>query len=241
MQIIPAIDIQDSKVVRLNQGKFQENKVYSDSPAEIAKNWQAQGAKYLHVIDLDGARTGSLVNLEAIGKIISQSSLSVQVGGGIRDKDAIKSILDLGADRVILGTVVLEKKDLFCKLIEDFKDNIMVALDTKGAKLVSRGWEFNTDFDYISIVKSLEDLDVKTLILTDVSRDGMLTSPNFDLTEELLTSTNIPIIASGGIATIEHVKRLHDLQDRGLKGVIIGKALYEEKLSLKDAIGKFGD
>jgi len=241
MQIIPAIDIQGGKVVRLTKGKFEDSKIYSNSPVEVAKKWKNQNTGYLHVIDLDGAKTGKLVNLGQIEKIVKSSSLSIQVGGGIRDRKITKQLLDIGVDRVILGTIVEEKFDVFKELIKEFRNYIMVALDIKDSKIVSRGWITDTDLNYISFVKKLERLKVPTVIFTDTLKDGTLTYPNFTAIERLLDSTDIPVIASGGISDIDHVKKLYSWRDRGLKGIILGKALYENKISLKECIERYGD
>lgn len=241
MQIIPAIDIQDSKVVRLTEGKFEDFRIYSDSPLEVAKRWQGEGATNLHLIDLDGAKGGRLSNWGVIKEILNSCSLNIQVGGGIRNKDAVKNLLDLGAHRVILGTLVKEKFNEFLELIEKFKPYIIVAVDAKSEKIVSRGWKYNTDINYIKFVKQLEDVGVQTVIFTDILRDGTLAGPNFKAIERLLDATNIPVIASGGISSINQVERLHHWCKRGLKGIILGKALYENKISLRKCIEKFGD
>ncbi len=241
MQIIPAIDIQNSKVVRLTKGKFDKSKIYSDFPVEVAKNWESEGAKYLHVIDLDGAKKGKISNKEAIKQIVQKSSLKVQVGGGIRDINTVRDLFSIGVDKVILGTIIKEEFDVFLNLLNYYKEKIIAAVDIKDSKIVSRGWTKKTNVDYLNFVRKLQYVGVKEIIFTDVLKDGTLTSPNFKAIEELLNSTNICVIASGGITNIKDIENLYNLRNKGLKGIIIGKALYEAKVSLKECISRFGD
>lgn len=241
MEIIPAIDIQNSRVVRLIKGKFESNKIYSKSPVEIAKKWERLGATYLHLIDLDGAKRGRLENRHCIRRILDSTNLKVQVGGGIRSREIAEELLALGVERLILGTVVREKNKIFKQLLNLYKEKITVSVDTKNSTVMLKGWKQASELDYLSYVEKLESVGVKRIIYTDILKDGTLSSPNFSAIEELLNSTNISVIASGGITNLEDIEKLYDLSPKGLEGIIIGKALYEGKISLQQCINRFSN
>jgi len=233
MLIIPAIDIKNGKCVRLTQGDFENEKVYSEDPVAIAKQWEEQGAQMLHIVDLDGAKNGNLANSEIIKKIVQEVKIPLQVGGGIRNKEAVKTLLSNGISRVILGTVALENEDELKNILNEFASQVAIALDTKDGKLMKQGWLENSDKSIITTALKLEKLGVKRFIYTDVVRDGTLTEPNYKEISNLAKNIVVPVIASGGISTIASIKQLKSM---GVEGVIIGKALYEGKLDLKEAL-----
>ena len=232
MIILPAIDIKDNKCVRLSQGDFNKVKVYSSDPLEMALRWQNKGAEYLHLVDLDGARSEAFVNKKSIGKIIKNINIPIQIGGGIRSEAKVKELLDLGASRVILGTVAVENMELLERLVSTYGNNkIVVSIDAKGGKVATRGWEFISEIDSLDFCKELEKRGIKTVVYTDISKDGMLKGPNHKIYEELKTKTGLQIIASGGISFIEDIIRLKDME---LYGAIIGKAFYDNLLVFEE-------
>ncbi len=233
MLIISAIDIKNSKCVRLTQGDFEREKIYSEDPVTIAKKWEAQGAQMLHVIDLDGAKNGNLVNLEVIKKIAQNVKIPIQVGGGIRNKEVVKILLSSGVSRVILGTVALEDVDELKNILLNFVSQIAIALDTKNGTLMKQGWTQSTGKRNLVTALELERLGVQRFIYTDVVKDGTLTEPNYKEIANLAKSVAVPVIASGGITTMASVKQIKSV---GVEGVIIGKALYEGKIDLKEAL-----
>jgi phosphoribosylformimino-5-aminoimidazole carboxamide ribotide isomerase len=236
MIIIPAIDIKDSKVVRLTQGKAECETIYLDTPLAFARTWVSQGADLIHVVDLDGAISGSLKNLRLVKEIMYGVNVKIELGGGIRDEDTIQNLIDAGIDKVVIGTRALEK-DFISKVSKRFGSKIVVGIDAKDGMVLTKGWLFNTETKAVELAKRMAGLGIKTINYTDISRDGMLSGPNIDSLNEMLKVKGIDIIASGGVSTIEDVKRLKALESSGLKGMIIGKALYEKTVDLKEAIG----
>lgn len=233
MLIIPAIDIKNGKCVRLTQGNFESEKVYSDDPVTKAKQWEEQGAQMLHVVDLDGANNGNLANLEVIKQIIQEITIPIQVGGGIRNKETVETLLSIGVSRIIIGTVALENEVELKNILNDYASLIAVALDAKNGKLLKQGWLKNSDKSSLITALNLEDLGVQRFIYTDVVRDGTLTEPNYKEIADLVKTVSVPVIASGGLSDVSNIKRL---EFTGVEGVIIGKALYEGKIDLKEAI-----
>lgn len=233
MLIIPAIDIKNGRCVRLTQGDFEREKVYSEDPVVTAKRWETQGAKMLHIVDLDGARTGTLTNLEIIKQIVQSVSIPIQAGGGIRNKGIVKTLLSAGISRVILGTVALEDYEELKSILKDFTARIAVALDTKNGKLMKQGWLEDSDKSNVKTARELESLGVQRFIYTDVVKDGTLTEPNYKEITSLTKNISVPVIASGGISTISSIRKLKSF---GIEGAIIGKALYEGKIDLKEAL-----
>lgn len=233
MIIFPAIDIKDNKCVRLSQGNFNRVKIYSNDPYEMAVKWKNEGAQYLHLVDLDGARSEEIINKKSIEKIVKNICLPVQIGGGIRSEEKVKSLLDMGVDRVIIGTIAVENKELLKRLVSKYKDKIVVSIDAKNGKVALRGWEVISELDSIDLCKELEEIGVKTIVYTDISKDGMLEGPNFQIYKTLSEQTSLNIIASGGISSIEDIKRLNNMN---IYGAIIGKALYDNKIDLKDVL-----
>ena len=232
MEIIPAIDLRGGKCVRLYQGDYSKETVFSDDPVSMAVRWQETGAKRLHLVDLDGAAEGKLCNATVIAEITRTVDTPVQIGGGIRLIETIEHLLDLGVDRMILGTVALENPNLIKKACLKFGEHIIVSIDAKDGCVRGRGWKEAGTLTIDTVVRQMESLGVKRLIYTDISRDGTLTEPNFEQIEKLKSQTSIPIIAAGGIASIEHLKRLAAL---GIEGAITGRAIYTENIDLKEA------
>ena len=222
MIIFPAIDIKDNKCVRLLQGDFDKVNVYGDDPSLMAKKWQDSGAEFIHMVSLNGARGEGNVNDESIKKILDTVHIPIQIGGGIRSKERVKELLNLGVNRVILGSVAIKNKELLKDLAKEYQEKIVGSIDAKDGKVAVEGWEEVSDVDSITLCKELEKIGVKTIVYTDISKDGMLIGPNFDVYEKLSKETSLDIIASGGVTSIYDVKKLKNMN---LYGAIIGKAL----------------
>lgn len=233
MEIIPAIDIIEGKCVRLVKGDFTKKTVYSDDPIAVAKNWESKGADRIHIVDLDGARLGKPMNRSIISKIIKELKIPVQIGGGIRSLDCIEEYIDSGAKKVILSSIVFGDENLLERAISRYQENIIVSLDVRDEKILIHGWLKETKFNYIDIGKKLKDLGVKEFIYTNIEKDGTLNSPDIEGLKKFIASVGVPTIASGGISTIEDIKRI---KESGATGAIIGKALYEGKIDLEEAI-----
>ena len=236
MIIFPAIDIKNGKVVRLLQGEFDKITEYANDPAEMAKTWASKGAQWLHVVDLDGAQTGKITNLESIKAITSAINIPVEMGGGIQTREDVETLIDAGISRIILGTKVFEDLDFLKEVLSFAKDKIAVSLDCKDGMIAKRGWTETTNINAVDFAKQLEELGVQCLIYTDIATDGMLTGPNIPALEELLDAVNIPVIASGGVSNLDDIRKLAELTPRGLLGAITGKAIYEGTLNLEDAL-----
>lgn len=236
MIIFPAIDIKDGKVVRLFQGKFDEVTEYSGDPLVVAQNWQQKGAQWLHVVDLDGAKTGTMHNSDVIIAIAKKVSIPVQVGGGIRSREDIQRLIDGGVARVILGTRVISDHNFLIEMLALWKKKIAVSLDCAEGFVAQRGWTESSKVKAVDFVKGLAGLNLACLIYTDIVRDGMLTGPDIVGLRALLSMTEIPVIASGGVASIEDLKKLRALEPEGLLGAIVGKAIYEGRVNLEEAI-----
>lgn len=236
MIVIPAIDVKDGQCVRLAQGDFRRVTVYSDNPVEIAKMWQAHGATRIHVVDLDGSLAGSPRNREVIQRIVEGVELPVQVGGGIREMDTIGAYLTIGVRWVILGTMVLKNETFVKEACDRFHGKIILGIDANDGKVAVQGWTEQTSETVIDIARRYEGYDVDALVYTDIKRDGMETGPNVEATKTLAQSVNIPVIASGGVSSIQDIRRILDVEMFGVTGVIIGKALYSGAVSLREAI-----
>lgn len=234
MILYPAIDLYEGEAVRLVKGDYQQKTVYSNDPASVALDFKNCGAERIHTVDLEGAKDGTTPNFEIICKIKQASGLFVEVGGGIRNMDTIRKYLDAGIDRVILGTAAVENRELVKEAVEEYKERIAVGIDIKDGYVAIKGWLENSSFTAEDFLKEMQDLGVKTIICTDVSKDGMMQGPNKllykDLSEEF---PNIDLIASGGVSSIDDIKNLKEL---GLHGAIIGKAYYTKAIDLKEAI-----
>jgi len=240
MLIIPAIDIMSGKVVRLYKGDFDKDTVYPDDPVEAAKKWEQKGAQFLHIVDLDGAKEGKIRNGDIIKKIIKDVDVSCEVGGGLRRMEDVEYYLDSGAKRVILGTKVLEGAVFLNSVIEKFRDKIVVSIDFRisGSQyyVAKTGWVEKTDFRPVALAIEMEKAGVMTIVVTDISKDGTLAGPNIEGLKQILGAVNISVIASGGISSLEDIKRLKEIKNKNLEGVIIGKALYEGRIDLQEAI-----
>jgi len=239
MLVIPAIDIKDGNVVRLERGDFTKVKIYSNDPVSVAKEFQAQGAKLLHVVDLDGAFSGELKNLALVRKISKAVSIPIQLGGGIRTQEAIDSVLSLGINRVILGTRACEDEAFIQSVITGLGEKIVVSIDAKDGMVATDGWKNVSKVKATDLVKKLELFGLKILIYTDIARDGMLGGPNIESLKEILNARDkAVIISSGGISSFEDLLKLKMFESQGLLGAIVGKAVYEKKFNLKEAIEK---
>lgn len=236
MVILPAIDLLDGKVVRLAQGRRDQITVYSDDPTAVAWRWAASGARWLHVVDLNGAFDGTYTNLPIAERIIAASGLQVEFSGGIRSKETLARALAIGVARVVLGTKACEDPAFVQEAADRYGPRVAVAIDARAGRIVSRGWTSANEVTPVQLARSVVLLGVETIICTDTSRDGMMEGPNVALLEEVLAVGPKALIASGGIASLEDLKRLKVLESRGLIGAIVGKALYEGALDLKEAI-----
>ncbi len=230
-QVIPAIDLKDGRCVRLFQGQYDQETVFSEDPVAVAKQWEAEGAPMLHLVDLDGALAGVPKNLETIKRIAKATSIPVQMGGGLRDVHSIQKLLGSGVNRAILGTAAIETPELVKQACRLFEDRILVALDAKNGIVMTRGWTEASGESAVSVATKMVKLGVRRLIYTDISRDGTLTEPNWEAGELLLAEVDVPILASGGVARVEHLVRLRNL---GFEGAIVGRALYTGDIKMAD-------
>ncbi len=233
MILLPAIDLFNGECVRLAQGKFDQVTVYYKNPIDAAEKWTAAGAEWLHIVDLNGALEGKPINQEIIKQIIVRTGLKVEIGGGIRDESTARDYLELGATRVILGSIVLENRRLTEALCQLYPGQIGIGLDAKDGKVATRGWITNSNQDAITVARELELYQPACLIYTDIARDGMLTGPNLPALERMVKMTRIPVIASGGISSVAD---LQALKPSGVVGAILGKALYEGRIDLAQAL-----
>lgn len=234
MIVIPAVDIKDGKCVRLLQGKKEAVTIYSDDPVSMAKHWVGLGAELLHVVDLDGAFTGEQKNFDVIVAIRKAIDIPIQVGGGIRDISRIEKLVFLGVDRVIIGTSAANEPDMVKKACEKFSGKVLAGIDAKEGKVAVRGWEEVTEWDATDFAKKMEAQGAAAIIYTDIARDGMLSGPNLDAMAKMVNILKIPVIASGGVSSIDDIENL--MQIKNLWGVITGKALYSGALDLREAI-----
>jgi phosphoribosylformimino-5-aminoimidazole carboxamide ribotide isomerase len=234
MKIFPAIDIEDGHCVRLKQGKIEDLTVYGDDPVKMALKWESEGAKQLHVVDLDGAFKGNGENKEIIGKMAKAISIPIEVGGGIRTEQAIKEYLDMGVYRVIIGSKAVASPYFAIKAAKDYgADHIAVSIDAKGDEVATHGWVDGSSRKVMTFAETLLDHGVSTIIYTDISRDGMLVGPNMDMMAKLQALKGIHLIASGGVSGAEDLRKLAEM---GVYGAITGKALYEGKVSMKEIV-----
>lgn len=237
MQLYPAIDLKNGQCVRLKQGEFKEITVYSDKPEEIAALWQEQGATYLHLVDLDGALAGHSVNEEVIRKIVNTVSIPVEIGGGIRSEEAIASMLSLGVARVIIGTKAVKQPEFIRDMIEKFgADRIVLGVDAKDGMVAVEGWETVSEITASDLCSRMKEYGIRHIVYTDISRDGMLIGPNVAYTKKLTDETGLDVIASGGMSSMEDLRQLYEA---GVQGAIIGKALYEKRIDLSEAVKTF--
>ncbi|OGC21688.1 1-(5-phosphoribosyl)-5-[(5-phosphoribosylamino)methylideneamino]imidazole-4-carboxamide isomerase [candidate division WOR-1 bacterium RIFOXYB2_FULL_42_35] len=232
-EVIPAIDLLGGKCVRLTQGRYNASKIYSDDPIVMARKWLELGAKRLHIVDLDGAKTGTPANIDILKQIIKEFDLPIQAGGGIRNYDQIKELIEYGLDRVILGTTAIKNANLLGQVCQEFGEHIAVSIDAKSGKVAAAGWTEVTKKDILTLAKEAIELGVKRFIYTDISRDGMLQGPNFEGIKAFASEVSIPVIAAGGISSQEDIIKL---KETGAAGCIVGKALYEGKVKLEEVL-----
>jgi len=230
MTIYPAIDILDKECVRLQKGEFSRVSVYAGDPADVAKRWEAEGGEYLHVVDLDGAKSGAPVNHGVIAKILKSINIPVQLGGGIRDMETISMYVAMGVSRVIIGTKALQSPDFLAEAVDKFGDKIAVGIDAKNGFVATSGWVDVSNRSAVDFAKTVYEMGVKTIIYTDIDTDGMLTGPNLSGLREMVNSAEADIIASGGISSY---KDIENVRASGASGVIIGKALYTGDVDLQ--------
>lgn len=233
MQIIPAIDIRDGRCVRLTQGDFSQETVYSENPADVARKYQDQGAQWLHVVDLDGAREGDVKNWHSLRSIIQGVHIPVQFGGGARTLGAVERLLEAGVRRVVLGTRLVQDAGFARSAFQEFGERVLASVDTKGGKVAISGWTESSETDARPFIEELSRYGAKRLIVTDIARDGAMEGPNLELLRDIKDSVQASLIASGGVCSLADLKALAEL---GLEGVIVGKALYEDRFTLDQAI-----
>ena len=233
MEVIPAIDLKDGRCVRLLQGNFDKETVFSTDPAAVAQRWQEAGAPRIHVVDLDGAASGKPRNSEAVTRILETVDIPIQLGGGIRNMETLESWLAQGVQRVVLGTAAVEAPDFLVNVCSEFGDAVIAGVDARNGKVAASGWTRTTAVDAMKLIEQVEELGARRIIYTDIATDGMLTGPNLESIREVTSHTRLPVIASGGVTTIDHLVSLNAL---GVEGAIIGRALYTGDLDLREAI-----
>ncbi len=233
MIIFPAIDLKDKQAVRLTKGDYNQVKVYGQDPAAVAADFIARGATHLHIVDLDGAKDGTLSNFEAVQNIVAAGDLFTEVGGGIRNEERIRKYLSLGVDRVILGTAALQNFPFLEQMVQKYGPQIAVGVDAKDGKVAVNGWLDTSEQDAVEFCRKLESIGVDTVIFTDISKDGMLSGTNLEIYKELATFKSLKIVASGGISYYDEISKL---QAMGIHAAIVGKAIYEGKLDLKEVL-----
>lgn len=234
LTIIPAIDLKGGRCVRLRQGKASDETVYSDDPVQMAQLWEQRGARYLHIVDLDGAFQGIPVHTVLIEKIARAIGIPVEVGGGLRTDEQVEDLLSRGVARAIIGTRACDSPETIARLVKRFGDRLAVGLDARNGQVSVKGWTKTTGTDALALAASLEDMGVQTLIYTDIAQDGMLKGPNITATAALCDRVSCRVIASGGVSSAAHVTALKDLEKPNLTGAIVGKALYEGAVTLAD-------
>ena len=241
MEAIPAIDLLDGKCVRLYQGDYNKASIFNDNPVEVARQWTAEGATRLHVVDLDGAKAGKSVNLSVIEAIAKAIDIPVQVGGGLRAREGVSRLLDTGVQRAILGTVAVEKPELVTQLCEEFPRQIVVGIDARNGKVATKGWLETSEVLATELAQRMAQQGAAAIIYTDIHRDGTLAGPNMDALREFAKSIDIPVIASGGVSSLTDLLSLLSLEPIGVTGAIVGRAIYTGDVSLKEAVRAVGD
>ncbi|KJH71017.1 1-(5-phosphoribosyl)-5-[(5-phosphoribosylamino)methylideneamino]imidazole-4-carboxamide isomerase [Aliterella atlantica] len=240
MDVIPAIDLLNGLCVRLYQGDYAQSQVFNDNPVEVAMQWVEQGATRLHIVDLDGAKTGQVVNHKVIEAIASAVPVPIQVGGGLRDFASVEQLLNLGVQRAILGTIAVEQPQLVADLCQAFPHQIAIGIDARNGKVATRGWLETSEVLATDLARQMQDLGAATIIYTDIHRDGTLQGPNLEALRELAQAISIPIIASGGVSSVTDLLSLLALEPSGVNGAIVGRVLYTGDISLKQAIQAVG-
>ncbi|OIP70594.1 MAG: 1-(5-phosphoribosyl)-5-[(5-phosphoribosylamino)methylideneamino]imidazole-4-carboxamide isomerase [Oscillatoriales cyanobacterium CG2_30_44_21] len=241
MDVIPAIDILDGRCVRLYQGDYQQSEVFGDDPVEVAQRWYSQGAKYLHVVDLDGAKQGKPQNLKVIEAIARSIPMRVQMGGGLRDRESIVSVLNSGVSRVILGTAAVENSQLIADICAEFPEQIMIGIDARDGKVATRGWLTTSEVMAVDLARRMTSVGIAGIIYTDIHRDGTMQGPNVEALRQLAENVDVPVIASGGVSSITDLLSLLALESVGVSGAIVGKAIYTGDIQLREAIRAVGN
>ena len=234
MKIFPAIDIKDKKCVRLIKGEFENKTEYNTSPVDQAGKCKDHGFKNLHIVDLDGALTGKTVNLDIIKEIVSKYDLKIEIGGGIRNIDSIKQYIETGVEKVILGSGAIKNKEFLKEACEKFKNKIALGLDAKDGNLSVSGWKENLNIKTTDYLKEVNDFGVSRIIFTDINRDGMKTSPNYEETIKIAEISNCPVVISGGVSSLNDIKKAKDLDNKKIEGIIVGKAIYDGDIKLEE-------
>jgi phosphoribosylformimino-5-aminoimidazole carboxamide ribotide isomerase len=237
MKIFPAIDLKDGKCVRLTKGIFKSAKIYNKNPINQAEIFSNIGFRYLHIVDLDGALTGDLVNIAVIKQIINKFEIKVEVGGGIRNEESVKKLINIGVDKVILGTAAIKDKNFLKKMCSIFPNKIALALDVRDEQLALSGWKEQTKINVITFLNSIKDFGLSRLIYTDINKDGTGKGPNLIDSYKIAKNYKIPLVVSGGISSINDVKKIIYEKQKNIEGVIIGKAIYEKNINLNELIG----
>ena len=233
MEVIPAIDLKGGRCVRLLQGDFDKETVFSTDPGAVAQGWEQAGAPRIHVVDLEGAASGRPENAEAVARILKSVDIPVQLGGGVRNMETLEGWLDKGVQRVVLGTAAVEDPDFLQEALRRFGESVVVGIDARDGRVAASGWKRTTEVDAIELIERMKGFGARRIIYTDISRDGMLSGPNLESVRQVVSSTKVPVIASGGVSTIEHLKSLREL---GVEGAIVGRALYTGDVNLREAI-----
>ncbi len=234
MKIFPAIDIKDKKCVRLIKGDFENKTEYETSPVDQASKYKYHGFKNLHIVDLDGALTGKTVNLDIIKEIVSKYNFKIEIGGGVRNTESIKQYIDAGVEKVILGSGAIKNKEFLKEACKKFKNKIALGLDEKDGNLSVSGWKENLNIKTIDFLKEVNDFGVSRIIFTDINRDGMKTSPNYEKTVKIAEISNCPVVISGGVSSINDIKKAKDLNNKKIEGIIVGKAIYDGDIKLDE-------
>ena len=237
MKIFPAIDIKDKKCVRLLKGNFENKKVYDLSPLDQAKKYKDFGFNYIHIVDLDGALTGETVNLNIIEEIVKSLNIKIEVGGGIRSIENLKNYINIGVDKVIIGSAAVKNKKFLSEACDKFKDQIALGLDAKNGFIAISGWKEETKLKALDFVSSINNYDLSRIIYTDINRDGTKTSPNLDETIKVAEISKAPVIVSGGVSTIKDIENIKKIKNQNIEGVVIGKAIYDGDIDLKQLSG----
>ena len=234
MKIFPAIDIKDKRCVRLIKGNFENKTEYEISPVDQAAKYKDYGFKNLHIVDLDGALTGKTVNLDIIKEIVSKYDLKIEIGGGVRNIESINQYIEAGVEKVILGSGAIKNKEFLKEACEKFKNKIALGLDAKDGNLSVSGWRENLNVRTTDYLKEVNDFGVSRIIFTDINRDGMKTSPNYDETLKIVEISNCPVVISGGVSSIKDIKKAKDLNNKKIEGIIVGKAIYDGDIKLDE-------
>jgi len=240
MEVIPAIDLLEGRCVRLYQGNYDQSEVFNENPVEVARRWADEGATRLHLVDLDGAKAGKPENSQAIEAIAAAVDVPIEVGGGLRDRDRVAALFDLGVQYAILGTAAVENPDLVNALSTEFPGQIIVGIDARNGKVATRGWLETSEVEAIALAQQMQGFGAAAIIYTDIHRDGTLQGPNQEALRELANALTIPVIASGGVSSTRDLLKLLVLEPQGVTGVIIGKALYTGDVTIKDALRAVG-